>query len=227
MCWFVLKNAKYRYNVWHTAIYYTTTPYCDVISYVCCRHQGILSHSLHIFWDVYGKALVLCCPMCLQWGPCAATARAYTERATRHWKLPRRLKTDTSQLQRKKPLISSHSSQFLTDWLLPQWILVLICVSCCCCCSCSLGNGPCVVIFGLRLRTLAAKQWMALSVEATGISFEKTKILDFHLRVLFLFSCVDFHLEATAFQHLKNRREDFSSSSLCKARAELMQAVVL
>lgn len=51
--------------------------------------------------------------------------------------------------------------------------------------------------FCLRLRTLAAKQWMALSVEAT------------------------------AFQHLKNRREDFSSSSLCKARAELMQAVVL
>lgn len=40
--------------------------------------------------------------------------------------------------------------------------------------------------FCLRLRTLAAKQWMALSVEATGIStFEKTKIFDFHLQTVF------------------------------------------
>ena len=145
--------------------------------------------------------------MCLQWGPCAATARAYTERATRRWKLPRRLKTDTSQLQHKKPLISSHySSSWLIDWLT------------------SFRNDSCFDLCacaqfwkGFLLLFLFSWQW---SMRSCFFAWGYGPLL--------LSSGWLSALRSRAF-HLKKRPEDFSvsSSSLCKARAELMQAVVL
>lgn len=98
------------------------------------------------------------------------------------WKLPRRLKTDTSQLQHKKPLISS---QPVLDWLTSsamdscfdlRFLLLLLLFS---------WQWSMCSYFCLRLRTLAAKQWMALSVEATGIStFQKRRFSIFIFKSL-------------------------------------------